>query len=297
MHYRLSTTIGTAYLLYGAEKAFEMLAEIGYDCIDYGVPCTEYAYGKGLFTLPEREFERFFEKDAALSQKYHLPVGQVHAPFPTWPESNDPAEYEYMQQALEKSLRAAAILGAPYLVLHCAMCAAWGHDTDPARTRAENYKLFARLLPVAQRCGVRIALENMPLERIPTCNPAQLIDYIDMMASDWLVACFDSGHANLSGYDCAEYIRLLGPRLRVLHLHDNDSSRLYRQESEMDQHTCPCLGNIDWRALFAALRQIGYTGTLSLEADSFCRTFSEQLYPLTERFQHDVLQQLAQLYG
>ncbi len=293
---KLSTANASAYRLFGAEESYRMLSEIGYDCIDYGIPCEKYEYGRGLFSLPLPQFEAFFKKDAALAEKYRLPAGQVHAPFPTWPESNDPDEYEFMMQALEKSILAAAIMGSPYLVLHCAMPMGWAEDTDLPRTRAENERVLARLLPVAERCGVTLALENMPLRKIPSCSPEQLIDYIDMMHSDRLVACFDTGHANLSGYSCAEYIRRLGKRLRVLHLHDNEYGRIYRQESEMDQHDCPGLGNIDWAATFAALREIGYTGSLSLESDCFHKHFPPQLFRLSEQFQHDVLQSMAQLY-
>ncbi len=293
---KLSTTNAAPYRLFGAEASYQMLSEIGYDCIDYGIPCDMYRYGKGLFALPAAEFDAFFEKDAALARRYALPAGQVHAPFPTWPESNDPAEYEFMMQALEKSIRAAAIMGSPYLVLHCAMVMGWAEDTDLPRTRAENYKVFARLLPVAEKYGVTLALENMPLRRIPTCAPEQLIDYIDMMDSPRLVACFDTGHAHLSGYDTAEYIRKLGHRLKVLHLHDNEYGRIYRAENELDQHQPPCIGNIDWAATFAALKAVGYTGALSLESDSFHTRFPKELFRLSEQFQHDLLEGLARLY-
>ncbi len=293
---RLSTTNATAYRLFGAEASYRILAGIGYDCIDYGLPCALYEYGKGLFSLPPAEFEAFFEKDAALARRYELPAGQVHAPFPTWPESGDAAEREYMTQALERSILAAAIMGSPYLVLHCAMPMGWAEDTDLARTRRVNYQLFERLLPVAERYGVTLALENMPLREIPSCLPEQLIDYIDMMASDRLVACFDTGHAHLSGLDCADYIRRLGHRLRVLHLHDNEYGRIYRAQSELDQHEAPGIGNIAWAAVFAALREIGYSGSLSLESDSFYKHFPIELYRITEQFQHDVLAGMAKLY-
>ncbi len=293
---KLSTTNATPYRLFGAEESYKMLSEIGYDCIDYGIPCDLYEYGKGLFALPDAQFDAFFEQDAALARKYSLPAGQVHAPFPTWPESNDPVEYEFMMSALERSIRAAAIMGSPYLVLHCAMVMGWAEDTDLPRTRAENYKVFARLLPAAEKYGVTLALENMPLRKIPTCAPEQLIDYIDMMASDRLVACFDTGHAHLSGYNVADYIRALGPRLKVLHLHDNEYGRIYTAENQLDQHDAPGIGNIDWAAAFAALKEIGYTGSLSLESDSFHTHFPQELFRLTEQFQHDLLAGLAALY-
>ncbi len=292
----LSTTNYASYALYGAEGSFRLLKEIGYDKIDYGTPCDLYEYGKGLFSMPEKDFIAFFEKDAAYSRQYGLPVGQVHAPFPTWPESGDPEELEYMLRALEKSLQAAAIMGSPYLVMHCAMVYGWGEDLDPQRTKEQNFRIFERLVPIAEKLGVKIALENMPMVHVPSCFPSWLIQMIDAISSDYLVACLDTGHANLSGLNCGEYIRALGDRLQVLHLHDNEYGRIYKRGNELDQHTCPFLGNVNWQQTFAALKEIGYAGTFSLESDLFPARFPKEMYPTVEKFQHDILQQAVKLY-
>jgi len=295
--WKLGTTVSYPYKLYGGEKAFRLLKDIGYDCMDYGIPCREYSYNSGTFTLSEKEFIKRFESDLALSKEIGLPPSQTHAPFPTWPESNDKDEYEFMMQALEKSLLATAIMEAPYMVMHCAMPMAWNKDTDLNRTKEENRRIFERLLPVAEKYNVKIALENMPLTFIPSCLPEQLTQYIDMMDSPYLVACFDSGHANLSGLDCAAYIRTLGKRLKVLHLHDNDYGRIYKRQCEMDQHTCPFIGTVNWKEVFAALKDVGYSGTLSLESDSFHKHFPDEMFPITERFQFEILKKAAEIYG
>ena len=49
----------------------------------------------------------------------------------------------------------------------------------------------------------------------------------------------------------------------MLHVHSNDGRD--------DLHTLPFLHPMDWPDFMSALREIGYDGTLSLEADSFLR--------------------------
>ena len=55
-----------------------------------------------------------------------------------------------------------------------------------------------------------------------------------------------------------EFIRLAGDRLIALHINDNDASR--------DQHLMPFgMGNVDFKDVMRALRDIGYRGLFNLE--------------------------------
>ncbi len=282
---RYSTTTYRPFSLYSPEKALILLKEIGYDAIDYGSPCALYRWGKEtIFDKSTAEFEAYFAHHAACAKAADLMIGQVHAPFPTWPESNDEAEFRGMMEAIKKSIRATAIMEAPYLVIHCAMRKGWAPDDDPAATRALNYKVFEELIPVAEREGVYLALENMPCRGIPTCTPEEMCDYIDMMASDRLVACLDTGHANITGVDCGDFARALGHRLKVLHIHDNDG--------RSDQHITPYMGTVNWKSFMQGLRDIGYQGTLSLESDSFPRYADEFMFPTYAEFELNVLKKL-----
>ena len=285
---RYSTTTYCPFRLYGPEKAFALLKEIGYDAVDYGSPCSLYEWGKKtVFSKSAKEFEAYFAAHAAWAKAAGIAVGQVHAPFPTWPESNDETEFCDMMEAIKKSIRATAIMEAPYLVIHCAMRKGWAPDDDPAATRALNYKVFEELIPAAEREGVTLALENMPCRGIPTCTPEELCDYIDMMASDRLVACLDTGHANITGVDCGDFARALGPRLKVLHIHDNDG--------KLDQHITPYMGTVNWQSFMQGLRDIGYQGTLSLESDSLPRYADELMFPTYAEFELNVLKKLDEM--
>ena len=285
---RYSTTTYTPFSLYSPEKAFALLKEIGYDALDYGSPCSLYEWGKkSVFDQSAAEFEAYFAHHAVCAKAADIRIGQVHAPFPTWPESGDEAEFRDMMDAIKKSIRATAIMEAPYLIIHCAMRRGWAPDDDPAASRALNYKVFEELIPVAEREGVTLALENMPCRGIPTCTPEELCDYIDMMSSEYLVACLDTGHANITGIDCGDFARALGHRLKALHIHDNDG--------KSDQHITPFFGTVNWSSLMQGLRDIRYQGTLSLESDAFPRFRDEKLFPAYAEFELNVLKKLDSL--
>ena len=53
-------------------------------------------------------------------------------------------------------------------------------------------------------------------------------------------------------------MRLLGDRLKVLHVHDNDGKN--------DQHRAPFTGTIDWEDFTSALAETGFRGVMSLES-------------------------------
>lgn len=75
-----------------------------------------------------------------------------------------------------------------------------------------------------------------------------------------LLCHLDIGHCNLWGRQPAAMIRQVRDRLMHLHVHDNDAIS--------DLHLPPGTGTVDWPAVFAALAEIGYKRTLTLEVFS-----------------------------
>ncbi|MBQ1942390.1 MAG: sugar phosphate isomerase/epimerase [Clostridia bacterium] len=257
----------TVTKLYGAEKGYQLLAEAGFHAVDHGDTMSLYRPFEGLFSLSEEEFIAHFQAEHAAITAAGLTCCQIHLPFPTWPDPNPNApwsweeEYAYIKNAFRRSFTAARILNCEYAVLHCAMRCGWEKDDNPALTFEKNMQLFCELLPLAKQNGVKIALENMPNAWIPSALPQSLTAMIDAVGdSENFVACLDTGHANLTGKEVtpAAYVRALGGRLKVLHVHDNDGV--------FDCHALPFTGVIDWEEFGAALAEINFNGVLSLEA-------------------------------
>lgn len=81
--------------------------------------------------------------------------------------------------------------------------------------------------------------------------------------------CLDTGHANLSGgKDLA--IRLIdnfGKKLKHIHAHDNFGGR--GDYVKNDLHLPVGFGNIDFAAIFKQLKEINYSGNITLEVHDF----------------------------
>lgn len=282
---KISTTIHYSSEKAGMAKVLELLSKIGYDGIDYGKTCHCYQFNKGIFAAKDNEFEKFFKDDYDLIKSYGLEVLQVHAPFPTYPDNI--AELDFMVSAIEKTFYAAQILGAPYVVMHGALRAGWEIDDDPAATKEVNLNIVNKLLPASKATGVKLALENMPLKHVTTSSPEEIIDYIDSINDENFVACLDTGHANLSGVAVPEFARRLGSRLKVLHVHDNQSNR--------DSHLTPFCGSIDWTGFSKALTEIGYKGAFSFESDAFERKLPPEMYETLMKLEYDIAKYIISL--
>jgi len=147
------------------------------------------------------------------------------------------------------SLEVAADLGADNLVLHL-------EKSYSNAVVAATRRSLDRLLPIAERLRVRIALETLP-PRYYGGEPEHFVQLLSTYASPWLGVCLDTGHTVL-GRGPKAWIDALPPRIITVHLHDNDGRG--------DQHLPPGLGVIDWPETLQALQGAGYAGPLVSEA-------------------------------
>jgi sugar phosphate isomerase/epimerase len=121
------------------------------------------------------------------------------------------------------------------------------------------------LIPVAERLGLTIALENMlpsgggrfasrpeHLERLGKLFPQKQIGF-----------CLDTGHALVAGGPerAGEFLDVMKDRMVAYHLADNAGDR--------DSHLAPGRGRVDWAALFRGIAEAGYDGSLCIETPPF----------------------------
>jgi sugar phosphate isomerase/epimerase len=169
---------------------------------------------------------------------------------------------------LREALRLCNRLGASPLVIHSGSLPAALpiHDRPeqhPALTRAALHARAGDCLRAslreaaehAERAQVVLGLENLgharhTLQRSHT----DLAKWVDEVGSPWLGVTLDVGHAHLEG-SVSEAIRILGPRIRHVHLDDNNGLRSIHGELGT--------GTIDWEELAPFLA--GCDGLLSLE--------------------------------
>ena len=259
---KLSTENMRLYYSLGREESFNALADIGYDGVDYSIPCAKLNPERDFFKADVVTFEKYFLEDKRYAETSGLEIFQTHAPFPVYTEGH-PELFDRNIEAVKKTVVATKILGCDLMVVHGAM-PHWKSEYDKKEFRDINYYYLEKILPVAEEYGVKIALENMPGVRFKkdefepvTSQPETIIEYIDMMNSPYLVACLDTGHANCAGVSAGGFARKLGSRLKALHIHDNFA--------KIDAHTLPYTGTVNWEDFAESLKEIDYKGALSLE--------------------------------
>lgn len=229
--------------------AFAMAASLGYDGVE-------------VLVWPDP-----VTQDAAaltrLSDHYAMPVLAVHAPTllvtqRVW--GRDP------WAKVVNSCELAARLGAPVVVVH-----------PPFRWQREYAAEFvAGVADVAERTGVRIAVENMYPWR---ARGREMLAYLpgwDPVPQPYADVTLDLSHTATAGGDAMATVRALGGRLRHLHLADGLGSA-------KDEHLVPGRGGQPCGAVLGHLAQTGWDGAVVVEVNTRrCRTRSEREADLAE---------------
>ena len=235
-------------------------AEIGFEALDYA---GYYHDGADSVYLKEG-WEDYARSLRETADACGLVFSQVHAPMLGEP-GVEPAE-ERKMEVTRRCFQLCEILGAPYLVIHPRLFrdAAGGRNAEKYLTYNVDY--YRQFIPLAEKHGVVIGLENMFGWDAETNMPCpttfstmeEILECMRRLDSDRFTVCLDTGHVNLLGETPAAAARKLGSRLKLLHVHDN--------HGRYDEHMACGYGTIDWEAFLAALRGLGYRGVFSAEA-------------------------------
>ena len=198
-----------------------------------------------------------------LSDHYDIPVLAVHAPTllvtqRVW--GRDP------WVKVENSCELARRLGAPTVVVH-----------PPFRWQREYAAGFVDgVADVAQRHGVRIAVENMYPWR---ARGREMLAYLpgwDPVPLPYADVTLDLSHTATSGSDALLMAADLGDRLAHVHLADGVGSA-------KDEHLVPGRGNQPCGAVLGLLAERGFAGTVVAEVNTRrCRTRAEREADLAE---------------
>ncbi len=261
---KISTEIGSAAKIICEEKAVEYVAKAGFDAWDFSMfSMCKYDWGtKSLLEnnhpLASENYLSFARKLKQIGLDNGIHCNQSHAPFPVYCKE--------IRSYLKRAIECTAEAGGKICVIH----------PDNNKNAQENSEMYLELVPFAKECGVKIATENMwnwDKEKDQSCfaacaTPKNFCDHVD--TAKGIVACLDIGHAEMKGSDttAAEMILALGNRLKALHIHDNDKWH--------DSHQIPFSMDIDFMPILKALKEIGYNGYFTLEADRYLSNYTAQ---------------------
>ena len=185
--------------------------------------------------------------------KIHSVMNSDHWKYPF--SSPDPAVVERSLEGARISIRNAHMWGAETVLLVPAV-------VSPQVTYKEAYErsqpAIRKLLPLAEELNIILAIEEVWNKFL--LSPLEFARYIDEFNSPKIRAYFDVGNVLLYGYP-QDWIRTLGPRIVKLHIKD------FYFRKQVGKWVPLGEGDMDWKAIYEALHDIGYKGTATLELD------------------------------
>lgn len=238
------------------EKRYQMLRSIGYSCVDFNMANTN----NFPYNLDGKEFEESLLNERKLAVEAGIEIHQVHGPWRWPPEDFSPENRIERMEKMQRSIRAAWLLGAKNWVVHPLM--PFGiEDIGTGNEQATwdiNVEFMQQLLTTAKEYDVTICLENMPMPKFSLGSVSDVLRFVKRINDRHFKICLDTGHvAVFPGGSPADALRNLGSEVRVLHIHDNDG--------KSDLHKIPFEGIIDWVDFAKALYEVNYPGVFSYE--------------------------------
>lgn len=258
------------------QKGVELIAAAGFEKVDFNLDAflkNSDVYAGKINTFFDEDLAHlleYFREYKEMFQRYGVEPSQMHAPYPIF-VPDKPEVTEYMQQVvIPKSIAIAGSLEIPWVVFHpFKLQYRLGIEAE----REMNLEYFKSLIPMLKRYQVGACVENL-YESIGgritegTCaDPKEAIYYVDILnktaGKKIFGCCLDIGHMELVHREPAEYIRQIGSRLKILHMHENDAIG--------DLHQMPYTfgtkhgDGVDWDEFCNALHEIEFDGTLSFE--------------------------------
>jgi sugar phosphate isomerase/epimerase len=229
-----------------AQKALETLAREGYRRFE--VMAQRPHFDPFMKRSEARAFARFL-RDAGLT------VETVNIPSLDQNLASASTEMrDYTVRLFERLIAIAGIIGATGVIV---VTGRVNPLIAPARPDLEGWfaDAFERVLRAAERTGVRLLLENIPMGVYPRAD--QLIRFAERVGGPLVGVCYDIANAHFIGEDTVEGLRKVRRRLGIVHL--SDTGRKAWRHDPVGQGSC------DFAGFGAQLRAMGYSRTSMLE--------------------------------
>ncbi len=270
----ISTTTEYFYQYGDTKKVLLLLKESGFTAFDLSMCGGEW---HKLIYL--EEYKDLAKELRIFADSISFPCNQTHAPFPS-AKRGDEAYNEKIFPILVRAIEISGIMGAKVCVIH--PC----NDYTPE----ENAVLYNRLAPYAKKANVKIGVENMwnglrlynGKYKIVPAACAHQDDYfahMELLDKEVFCACVDIGHAELMrDFDASavKIIKKLGGYMQAMHLHDVDFAN--------DNHAYPFSEKIEYAPIIQALKEVGYSGDITMEAGIPARNVPTELLSAVTKY-------------
>lgn len=183
--------------------------------------------------------------------RIHSVMNSDHWKYPL--NSPDAETVKKCRSGMETSLRNAHFWGADTVLLVPAVVDAKTHYPE-AWTKSQQQ--IREMIPLAKELKVIIGVEEVWNKFL--LSPLEFAKYVDDFKSPWVRAYFDVGNVALFSYP-QDWIRVLGKRIVKLHIKDFSFKKRQAEFTDLRD------GEIDFKAIYAALKEIGYQGSATVE--------------------------------
>lgn len=282
---KISISTGTLEKRFGTREMFRMMKAAGIEYADYGLdtwhPDADSIRSSQSYRMSVEETIAHYREIKRIADEEGITIYQTHAIFGEFPACECP---EY-REATVKNIIATNVLGCKYSVIHPVRTPGRFFDEKKEEGFAYNLDLFRFLVPYLEQYGVTIGIEPMWLddENKVICpsvcsRPEEILEFIDLLGEEHFCACLDYGHVALTGKGTGDTvggcIRKLGHHMKIVHIHEVDGV--------WDNHNAPYTypGTMDWDDIRAAMREIGYEGTVNFEiGGAYYNNYPDRLIP------------------
>ncbi len=286
-------------------QGYALLKRAGFDCCDFSL--NYYLKNTDLYqeklnhvfdrTVPE--LEAVFEPHKEGANKAGIRINQMHMPYPVFVPTARKEINDYLwNEVAPKSMEICRFFECPNIVIHGFKLEQYCGSEEAEWEKTEEFIDF--LAPMAKDYGITVCIENLyntqGAHKVegPGCNPYRAIRRIDEIndkyGTEILGFCYDTGHGNLVGLDPYKFITLLGKRLKVLHIHENDGIADLHQLPFTFTRTRDNSSVLDWDGVIRGLAETGFDGVLSFETapvlDCFPGELKEDVLKLIARIGH-----------
>ena len=202
-------------------------------------------YGTGLeideyCTAANMDPDHFGRTDLIVKEKMSYAKRHIfHAPFnELTPAAIDPKALELTFQRLEQACRIARGYGINRMVVHSGYIPQVYYKNWFSERSVEFWENFMDGKPEDFSIMIENVLED---------EPHTLAEIVKTLGNPRIGVCLDLGHANCtSQLDLAEWVRVLGPWMTHLHIHNNDKT--------YDRHWDLGRGSIDISRILESVR-------------------------------------------
>ncbi len=219
--------------------------------LQHGWECTELSTEHGWQLLdrgdPVRVGEKF--REFAENQGFAFPQGHFYLKADiAHPDEKKRAE---IMDDLKRWCELFAALDIRSGVLHPGGSGPRAIGADHEMILECNIKSLEKLSGFVRGGPTTICLENGG-------SIDSLLPLVSSISGSELGICLDTGHLNMAGGNCSDFVRRAGKKLKALHITDSIG--------EHDDHIFPHgAGTVNWKAFVAALYEVDYGGLFNFE--------------------------------